>query len=1046
MLTDAVLGRYGECGITENRSMDGESSFGYWIRRRRKALDLTQEELAERIGCALDTIRKIESGARRPSRQVAERLATQLDVPEAMRTAFLHAARAELAAARLAQPPVPAPILPIAPSGDGQYSVVAPALPCGTITFLCTDIVGSTQRWEQHPDAMRIALARHDALLRQTVAAHDGVVFKSGGDGVFAAFARAPDALAAAVAAQQALLAERWEVTSPLHVRMVLHTGIAEERDGNYFGPPLHRAARLLAVGHGDQILLSRATQELICDALPSDIRLQDLGTHRLKDLIRPEHIFQVVAPHLPTDFPPLRSLDIRPHNLPAQLTPLIGRLEEITEVCDRLRGDSVRLLTLTGPGGTGKTRLALQVAAELLDDFADGVFFVDLAPMSDPALVGSTIAATLGVQENGEQPLLERLKAYLHSKQLLLFLDNFEQIVEAAPLVEELLVAAANVKVLITSREVLHLYGEHEFTVPPLAVPDLTRLPPLDRLSQYDAVRLFIERAQAAKSDFMVTNANAPTAAEICHRLDGLPLAIELAAARSKLFAPDALLARLNNRLQVLTGGARTLPVRQQTLRNTIAWSYELLDTSEQILFARLGVFVGGCTLEAAEAICNTDDDLGIAVLDGLAALIDKSMLRQEQREAGEQGFTMFETIREYALEQIAARGELAEMQRYHATYYSKLAERAELALGGAQQTAWYARLEIENDNIRAALRWALAHDALHMAMQLGGSLGQFWHIHSHISEGRHWLEQLLARASATPSLPHAKLLFWDGVLAQAQCDYAQASKRFEESLALRRQAGDRLGMAGALSRLGMVAQVRDDPGKARRLFEESLALNRELGNTRGTGWEVLHLGELSLLWNHGPAAAQAQFEESLNNLRAVEDTFGIALALRSLGDVHFYAEGNLVAARTRYEESLKLIKELGDRWGIGEAYQILALVALEQNELGQAAGHLTASLECARELGDSWGIIVCIDGFARLAQAHGRLEQAARLFSAAESLSSSMKRCFTPVERAIIERHIAELHLQLDPVAFNSAWVAGQALSREQAVGEALTLSAAL
>jgi hypothetical protein len=335
---------------------------------------------------------------------------------------------------------------------------------------------------------------------------------------------------------------------SPLRVRMVLHTGVAEERDGDYFGPPLNRAARLLAVGHGGQILLSRATQKLACDTLPPDVKLRDLGVHRLKDLTRPEHIFQIIAPALPVDFPPLKTLDTRPHNLPAQLTPLIGRTEEVATVCDRLRRDGVRLLTLTGSGGIGKTRLALQVEAEVLDDFADGVYFVDLAPVSDPSLVASTIAQELGLQETGDQPLVERLKAYLKSKQrLLLMLDNFEHIVDAAPLVEELLVAAPHLKVLVTSRTVLHLYGEHEVVVPPLAVPDHTCLPSLDQLSQYDAVQLFIERAQAVKSDFMLTNANASVVAEICHRLDGLPLAIELAAARSKLFAPNALLVQLS-------------------------------------------------------------------------------------------------------------------------------------------------------------------------------------------------------------------------------------------------------------------------------------------------------------------------------------------------------------------------------------------------------------------------------------------------------------------------------------------------------------------
>ena len=483
---------------------------------------------------------------------------------------------------------------------------------------------------------------------------------------------------------------------------MALHTGSAEERGGDYFGPPLNRIARLLSAGHGGQILLSSATKELVRDALPEGSSLRDLGERRLKDLFRPERVFQLISPELPGSYPPLNTLEARINNLPAQPTPLIGRERELGEVGDLLRTEGVRVLTLTGAGGIGKTRLGLQLGAELLDEFEDGVFFVALAPITDPALVPSAIAEALGVVEAADQPLEEALKDYLRTKELLVLLDNFEQVLGGAPLVGKLLSACPRLKVLATSRSVLRVYGEQEYPVPPLELPSPGRLPAIDKLSQYEALRLFIERAKAARPQFSVTDENAPAVAEICARLDGLPLAIELAAARIKLLTPAAMLERLGSRLKLLGGGARDLPERQRTLRGTIEWSFALLEEGEQVLFGRLAVFSGGRTLEAIEAVCEAEGDLPMDALEGVSSLLDKSLLRQEEGPGGEPRFVMLETIHEYAREKLQASGEAEEVRRLHAEYFLAVAEEAEQGLWESEQGGWLDRLEAEHDNMR--------------------------------------------------------------------------------------------------------------------------------------------------------------------------------------------------------------------------------------------------------------------------------------------------------------------------------------------------------
>ncbi|MFL5800869.1 MAG: tetratricopeptide repeat protein [Roseiflexaceae bacterium] len=986
--------------------MDGNASFGYWVRRQRKALDLTQAELARQVGCAEGTIRMIEADARRPSRQIAARLAEQLAIAPADHGAFIGAARAELSIDRLAPPVQHASHAPGSTASD---------LPGGTVTFVFTDIVGSTALWEQHPQTMPVALARHTAILREAIATHGGVVFKTMGDAACAAFASAPAALTAALAAQRALHAEPWGATGPLRARMALHTGSAEARDGDYVGVPLSRVARLLSAGHGGQILLSLATKELVREHLPPEVALHSLGEHRLKDLSYPEQIYQLAAPDLPAEFPPLMTFESRHTNLPAQPTALIGRVREVQQVCALLRTPDVRLLTLTGPGGVGKTRLALQVAVELLDDFADGIYVVNLAPISDAGLVASVIAQTLGVREPTRRPLLTSLKDHLRGKHMLLLLDNFEQLVVAAALVADLLASCARLSVLVTSRELLHLRGEKEILVPPLALPPqepprgyptknqesalaagdmvlsswFSVLSSVEAFTQYAAVELFIARARDVKHDFAVSNQSAPVVAEICHRLDGLPLAIELAAARIKLLAPQALLEQLGDRLKLLTGGARDLPSRQQTLRNTLDWSYHLLDAGEQALFRRLGVFVGGWALEAVEAVCNADCDLPPDALDGLAALVDKSLLRQTEGVNDEARFTLLETTREYALERLEISGEAEALRWRHAGYYLALAETAAPQLHGAEQLTWLDRLEAEHDNFRAALAWSqaaadgrstgLAQPA-EVGLRLAGALAWFWFVRGYWSEGRAWLAGALARGGEAPALVRATTLNWMGLLAWWPGAHATARAHYEASLSIGRALGDKHTIAAALRGLGMCALVQQrDYGGAEALYDESLALFRELGDEWNLGIGLHCLG-LSAHLQRDYARASALYDESLALFRRLRDSSDIALSLLWLGKTARY-QGDYGRAEPLYEECLALSHYLRDRWIRAEALGHLGNLARNRRDYDRAAACYDESLALFRDLGDKEGTASVLQDQGYLAHQQGDETRAAAL-----------------------------------------------------------------
>ncbi len=1031
--------------------MQERLTFGDWLRQRRRELDLTQEALAERAGCSSQMIRKIESGTARPSRQLAELLVARLDVSTADQPAFVQWARGGTAPA----PPVPTP-------ANGLANGATDGPPTGTVTFLFTDGDGSMAAWAGHPAAQAAALAQHDALLRAAIAGAGGTVFRLAGGACAAAFAVAADALSAAVA-QRALLAAAWPpALGAPRVRIALHTGAASLHAGEYFGLPLNRAARLLAAGHGGQVLLSGATQELVRDHLPPGVELRDLGEHRLKDLIRPERVFQVAAPDLPADFPPLRTLDTHLNNLPRQATALIGREREAAAVAALLRRPDVTLVTLTGPGGTGKTRLALQVAAEVLEDFAAGVWFVDLAALTDPNMVVGAMAQALGVNEAPTEPLATVLQTHLRDRQVLLVLDNFEHVLAAAPGVDALLRAAPGLKVLVTSRVPLQLYGEHEYSVPPLALPDRRTVPSLEWLTQYEAVRLFIDRAQAVRAEFAVTNENAPAVAEICTRLDGLPLAIELAAARVRLFPPQALLARLDQRLPLLTGGARNLPGRHQTLRNAIAWSYDLLDADEQALFRQLAVFAGGCTLEAAERVVGgqgsgsggrgSEEDTQSSVLspqssvlDQLDGLVRHSLVQQVEDGDGAPRFEMLDTIREYARERLVAEGEDGTLGQEHAAYWLARVEEVAPQLGGPQAGAWRARLEADHDNLRAALGWLITHGDAAGAWRFVAAVWRFWLARGYITEGRAHLARALALAVDGPGGDDASLrraraqaLMGAGTLASVQADQRAAQAAYEESLALWRALDDQQGIARALHNLGGIAAGQGDPATAAARLAESLRLYEALGDRGGMASILGSLGDAAL--EQGDfAQARTRYDESMAAWRALGNDEAVAAKLFDFAELA-YLQGDYAGAHALCADGLARMRAQGVIKYVSYGLVLLGQAAYRLDDLAGAAAAFRESLLIARDLGDPRRIGRCLAGLGLVAAAQGAGERAARLLGANAALYAALSLRRTALWQAEHERDLAVAQAATDSEQWAAAWAAGQALTVEQAVAYAV------
>jgi predicted ATPase/class 3 adenylate cyclase len=880
-----------------------------------------------------------------------------------------------------------------------------PELLTGTVTFLFTDIEGSTRLLQSHGERWPAILARHQELLRAAFTAHGGVEVGTEGDSFFVTFPTAPGALAAAVAAQRALAAEAWPDDAEVRVRMGMHTGDASIGTEGYVGIHVHRASRIASVGHGGQALLSDTTRSLVREALPEGVELRDLGVHRLRDLDRPERLWQLVVADLQSDFPPIASLDAIPNNLPTRLTTFLGRTREIGEV-SALLAES-RLLTLTGPGGTGKTRLSLAVAGQSLAEFPGGVFFVELAPITEPELVPATIGQAIGLPDRGGRSSLDRLVDYIGDRRILLVLDNFEQVVDASPSVNALLLACPNLAVMTSSRSILHVSGEQEYPVPPLGLPDPAHLPPLTQLSQFESVALFIERARSVKPDFAVTNENAPAVAEICVRLDGLPLAIELAAARTRVFTPQSMLSRLENRLGLLAGGSRDLPERQQTLRGAIAWSHDMLEEAEKALFACLSVFVGGAGLESVESVCagGAPGD----TLETLGSLVEKSLVRQSEGIDGDPRFGMLETIREFATEQRIEGGRSDELRERHAERFTALAEGWAGRVMASDKGATLDRVEQDHDNLRAAFAWAIDADAAETAMRLGSALWRFWQMRGYLEEGLERLEQALAlphshdhlerRADALDAA--AGVAYWLG-------DGDHARELYEQEIEARRGLNDRPGLAEALYGVSFTWSIRgllkdDNAQRAQAFVNEARDIFREIGDDAGVGrceWALANVA-----WGTG------RLEDSVRHSR----------------------------------QALVALEAVDDRFMIGWVEYTLGLAALSGDAVkrgtpehrAEARRGLLRALEIFAEAQDVSGYTLVLDALALLALRNGDRERAARLSAAVANLERTSGTGLNQWNRDVLGFVPGEL--KADP-ALAESWAAGEAMTADEAVAYAL------
>jgi len=917
------------------------------------------------------------------------------------------------------------------------------SLPSGTVTFLFTDIEGSTRLWEKFPEGMKAALAKHDSILKESVESNNGQIIKTTGDGIHAVFSTAINAIQASLSAQLAFQTSELIKNSEnsIHVRMGLHTGEAELRDGDYFGQTLNRAARIMGVAYGEQILLSETTLHIAQEHLPADISVLNLGGHQLKGLIKPERIFQISTLDLRQEFPPLRSQSHATNNLPTQLTSFIGRERELAEAASRL--EDARLLTLIGPGGTGKTRLSIQLGSKLLPNFDDGVWLVEFAPIADPSLIIQTISSTFEIGEVPGISLKTALHDFLREKKLLIILDNCEHLVEtSAKVADELLHIAPNIKIIASSREALGINGETVYRVPSLSLPeqdDITK----EAAMGCESVQLFVERASAANRKFHLTDENASSVAQICSRLDGIPLAIELAASRITVFSPEQIAKRLDDRFKLLTGGSRTALPRQQTLRALIDWSYDLLSDDERALLRRLSVFAGGWTFEAVEIICDNLD-----VFEHLPQLVNKSLVVVDN--VGEKPrYFLLETIRQYARDKLLENGEGEGTRNRHLAYYLELAETGEPELRKTEnELEWINRLETEYDNIRVAIEWGLSNDPMAAARMII-SLTIFLIITTFASEGHRWgtaalkqLELLVKNGQFSTDeyiAYKARLLASMSTMSFSMGDTKRSGIEAEEAIPMLRSIDEKWFMAVAMTFLTAASLQTGNMDMAITTSKEMQNLAEELDDPYIWGLVIGVASTIEVYVNKDFEKANAIREKAEQIMKAHGSHWTYGITMYSSGSFYILQK-QFDKAREKLNIAMQTMQEIGSKRNVIMIKSDLAHILRYEENYPQAIPAYQETILEWKRIGHRAAVAHQLECLAFIAKALEQVEKAIMLLGAAEALRQRIEIDMNPLEREEYEKEIADLKLNMDESEFASLWVEGRSMTMIEAIELAL------